>query len=99
MSCSYCVKGYVGTGKDRESCKHCMTPKRFIISVEKVIKDLKDSQPEKSKGLQEVIDNLPEYPVMAVMVAEENGLNGKTIDIIKSIFDVKPFMDVSYQKK
>ena len=74
-----------------------MTPKRFISSLDKAIRKAGlDEKKKKEAGLKAVRLNLPDYPVLAVMEAEAAKLNKKFIEMLYETFDVKPFMDVSY---
>ena len=97
MNCAFCVNGIVGIGADAKPCKYCMTPKRFISSLDKAIrKAVLDEKKKKEAGLKAVRQNLPDYPVLAVMEAEAAELNKKFIEMLYQTFDIKPFMDVSY---
>lgn len=66
MNCAFCVNGIVGIGADAKPCKYCMTPKRFISSLDKAIrKAVLDEKKKKEAGLKAVRQNLPDYPVFA----------------------------------
>ena len=74
-----------------------MTPKRFISSLDKAIRKAGlDEKKKKEAGLKAVRLNLPDYPVLAAMEADAAGLNKKFIEMLYQTFDIKPFMDVSY---
>jgi len=96
MSCPHC---HNGVGADAETCKHCITAKGFMSSLDKAI-ELADKKDNKIKAneLRLVRANLPEYPVMAVMEAEAVEMSAKFIEMIEQAFDVKPFMDANYKK-
>ena len=97
MNCPFCINGIVGIGPDAKPCKQCMTPKRFISSLDKAIRKAGlDENKVKEVGLKAVRLNLPDYPVFAVMEAEAANLNKKFIEMLYQTFDIKPFMDVSY---
>tara|TARA_R110002020_G_scaffold441486_1_gene652292 strand:+ start:339 stop:659 length:321 start_codon:yes stop_codon:yes gene_type:complete len=97
MNCPFCVNGIVGIGPDAKPCKNCMTPKRFISSLDKAIRKASlDKKKKKEDGLRAVRLNLPDYPVLAAMEAEASKLNKKFIEMLYQTFDIKPFMDVSY---
>ena len=94
--CSHCVGGYVRDGSIYYPCNHCMSPERFLKTLEKAIKDCSD--PGKKIVLRRIKANLPEYPVMALLEAENyEGLNKEFVKMLKSAFDIKPFMDVKYR--
>tara|TARA_Y100000310_G_scaffold129338_1_gene128481 strand:- start:67 stop:384 length:318 start_codon:yes stop_codon:yes gene_type:complete len=97
MNCPFCVNGIIGIGPDAKPCKNCMTPKRFISSLDKAIRKAGlDEKKKKEAGLKAVRLNLPDYPVLAAMEADAAGLNKKFIEMLYQTFDIKPFMDVSY---
>ena len=53
----------------------------------------------KKSVLLKIKKNLPDYPVMACLEAEAYGQFGKEfVEMIKSAYDVKTFMDVKYRE-
>tara|TARA_R100001509_G_scaffold158419_1_gene123581 strand:+ start:319 stop:627 length:309 start_codon:yes stop_codon:yes gene_type:complete len=94
--CKYCEEGYVKKNGVYTPCKHCITPDRFQVTLEKAIANCADSM--KKKALIKIKENLPEYPVVALMEAEHYGKFSKEfISTLKQAYDIKPFMDVVYK--
>ena len=52
----------------------------------------------KKRALVRIKYNLPDYPVVALMEAEDYGKFSKDfVDMLKNAYDIKPFMDVEYK--
>tara|TARA_B100000959_G_scaffold276999_1_gene332699 strand:+ start:356 stop:658 length:303 start_codon:yes stop_codon:yes gene_type:complete len=95
--CKYCEAGYVKKSGIYKPCQHCITPERFQKTLEVAIGNCKDSI--KKKALSRIQENLPDYPVVALMEANFYGEFGADfIKMLKTAFDVRPFMDVEYRK-
>lgn len=95
--CTRCEGGYVKKNGILTPCNHCITPDRFEITVEKAIKSCTHDA-ERKRVLLEIKNNLPEYPIMALMEAEHYGEFSKDfMSMLKRAYDIKPFMDVKYK--
>jgi len=95
--CKYCEEGYVKKNGVYTPCKHCITPERFEKTLNTAIANC-GSDFLKKKILLRIKQNLPDYPVMALMEAEHYGKFSKDfIRMLKEAYDVKPFMDVIYK--
>ena len=95
--CTHCEEGYVKKNGVYVPCKHCITPERFEKTLQKAI-DSCSVDVLKKKVLIRIKNNLPDYPVMALMEAENYGkLSKEFISMLKSAYDIKPFMDVNYK--
>ena len=58
--------------------------------------------PTKKSALKRIKNNLPDYPVMAMMEAESVSGKGAVLSedfirMLRDAFDIKPFMDVKYR--
>ena len=96
--CKHCYDGYVKKNGIYTPCKHCITPERFEKTLEKAIESCGADYLRK-KTLLNIKYNLPDYPIMALLEAEHYGQFSKDfIRMLKSAYDIKPFMDVKYKK-
>ena len=95
--CEYCEGGYVKHQGVFVPCQFCITPERFENTLETAIKSCKGNSLKK-KVLNIIKNNLPEYPVMALLEAENYGkFSGDFVTMLKSAYDIRPFMDVCYK--
>jgi hypothetical protein len=96
--CKYCEDGYVKKNGVYTPCQHCITPERFEKTLDKAIASCGPDYFRK-KTLSNIKDNLPDYPIMALLEAEHYGQFSKDfMRMLKSAYDIKPFMDVKYKK-
>jgi len=78
-------------------CKHCITPERFEATLNKAINNCGPDS-ERKRTLLRVKENLPDYAIMAVLEAENYGKFSKEfVNMLRSAYDLKPFMDVNYR--
>ena len=95
--CKYCESGWVKKNGVYTPYKHCITPDRFEQTLKKAINNC-GVDIVKKKVLLNIVQNLPDYPVVALMEAEEYGQFSKDfINMLKEAYDIKPFMDVKYK--
>jgi len=95
--CKHCESGYVKKNGVYTPCKYCITPERFEKTLHTAIANC-DDDIIKKKTLRRIRDNLPEYPIVALMEAEHYGkFSPDFISMLKEAYDVKPFMDVTYK--
>tara|TARA_Y100001938_G_C8067870_1_gene421348 strand:- start:1209 stop:1514 length:306 start_codon:yes stop_codon:yes gene_type:complete len=95
--CKHCEEGYVKKHGVYTPCKHCITPERFEKTLEKAIAGC-GSDFLKKKVLLCIKDNLPSYPIMALMEAENYGQFSKDfITMLAQAYDVRQFKDVEYK--
>ena len=95
--CDYCHEGYTQKNGIYIPCKHCITPARFSKTLDTAIANCQDSI--KRRVLIRIKRNLPDYPVMALLEAESYiDLSGEFVKMLRSAFDIKPFMDVKYKE-
>lgn len=96
--CKYCQQGYVRENGVYTPCKYCITPERFEKTLNTAIGSCGDDLLRK-KTLIRIKNNLPSFPVMAVMEAESYGKFTKDfLHMLREAYDVKPFMDVKYKE-
>ena len=95
--CVHCQDGYVRKNGVYVPCKHCITPDRFQRTIETAIKNCgKDVL--KRRALMRIKENLPDYPVMALMEAEVyEDFSESFIKMLKEAYDIRPFKDVKYK--
>ena len=95
--CKHCQDGYVKKNGVYTPCNHCITPERFERTLEKAIVNC-GPDIERQKTLSRIKNNLPDYPVMALLEAENYGqFSSSFVKMLKEAYDVKPFMDVKYR--
>ncbi len=95
--CKYCEEGYVKKNGVYTPCKHCMTPERFEKTLNTAIANC-GGDLLKQKALIRVKENLPEYPVMAILEAEHYGKFTKEfMSMLRLAYDIKPFVDANYK--
>ena len=95
--CAHCQDGYVRKNGVYVPCKHCITPERFQRTMETAIKNC-GNDVLKRRTLIRIKENLPEYPVMALMEAENYGkFSEKFITMLSQAYDIRPFKDVNYK--
>jgi hypothetical protein len=97
--CKHCTEGYVKKNGVYTPCKHCITPDRFKKTIEQAIKNCDLTSDYERKGaLTRIKENLPSFPVVAMMEAEQYGKFSKEfIKMLRDAYDIKPFMDVKYK--
>jgi len=96
--CKYCEEGYVKKNGVYTPCQHCITPERFEKTLDKAIAACGPDYLRK-KTLLSIKGNLPDYPVMAYLEAENYGqFTSSFVDMMKEAYDIKPFMDVKYKE-
>ena len=80
-------------------CKHCMTPERFQKTIDTAIKNCNVvSDGKRKQALITVKNNLPDYPVMALLEAEHyGGFTTDFIEMLRDAYHIKPFKDVNYK--
>ncbi len=97
-SCSHCHNGYIRKNGVYVPCKHCITPERFEKTLNTAIANCGDDIIKK-KTLRRIKNNLPDFPVMAMMEAENYGeFNKEFVEMLREAYDIKPFMDVKYKE-
>ena len=95
--CKHCEEGYVKKNGVYSPCKHCITPQRFEKTLRTAIANC-DNDIIKQKALRRIKENLPDYPVVALMEADNYGKFNKSFtSMLKEAYDIKPFMDVTYR--
>lgn len=95
--CTYCHDGYIKKGGVYTPCNHCISPERFEKTLTVAINNC-GSDMLKKRALVRIKYNLPDYPVVALMEAEDYGKFSKDfVDMLKNAYDIKPFMDVKYK--
>lgn len=96
--CKHCTDGYRSQNGIYLPCKYCITPSRFEKTLETAIANCGDDV-ERKKTLIRINNNLPEYPVMALLEAESYGKFSKDfIFMLKEAYEIRSFMDVKYKK-
>tara|TARA_Y100001938_G_C8001798_1_gene385121 strand:+ start:462 stop:692 length:231 start_codon:yes stop_codon:yes gene_type:complete len=74
-----------------------MTPERFEKTLNTAIANC-GGDLLKQKALIRVKENLPEYPVMAILEAEHYGKFTKEfMSMLRLAYDIKPFVDANYK--
>ena len=97
--CDKCEDGYVRKNGVLIPCKSCITPERFEKTLKTAIANC-GSDYIKKKTLIRIQENLPEYPIMALMEAEFYGSFSETfVSMLKEAYDIRPFMDVKYKNQ
>lgn len=91
--CNICKD--TGVVKDKTTNKYrlckCCSREKFLKAFEKSISRYRhNDDDETADGLQAVLDNLPEYPVVALMEARDRQLGQTIIDILETEFAVLP---------
>ena len=99
QKCQHCTEGYVKTNGIYTPCRHCITPERFQKTIEQAIKNCDLTTDYERKGaLTRVKENLPDYPVMAVLEAEHyGGFSKDFMQMLKEAYGINPFKDVKYK--
>lgn len=93
MSCSHCGgSGSYQDGKKIMMCPYCVTEEEII----KILKSKRDdlvNRGDKISGYnyQAIINLLPKFSVLAVMEAEFRKLPKTLVDLVRKVYDVKPF--------
>ena len=92
MKCPYCNdKGYIQRGDTTVACS-CVDGSKIIKGMRSAIRDFeKCGKHESAQNLVAVLMFLPDYPVVAVMEAEAQGLHEDFILMIRDAFHIKPF--------
>jgi len=98
--CKQCENGYVMKNGLYLPCKNCITPERFKKTLDIAIKNCKvPKDSRKKRALMRIQENLPDYPVVALMEAEfYGGLGAEFITMLQKAFNIRPFKDVEYKK-
>lgn len=96
--CKHCTDGYKTENGLCLPCKYCITPARFEKTLETAIANCgKDAI--KRKTLIRIKNNLPDYPVMALLEAEGYAkFSSEFIFMLKEAYEIRSFMDVTYKK-
>ena len=95
--CKYCEEGYVKKNGVYTPCKHCITPERFEKTLNTAIANC-GTDVFRKRTLIRIKENLPDYPVVALLEAEHYGQFSKDfVSMLKEAYDIKPFMDVNYK--
>jgi hypothetical protein len=95
--CVHCKDGYMKKNGILVPCKYCITPERFEATLEKALKNCGPDS-ERKRVLRRVQSNLPNYPIMAVLEAENYGkFSIEFVSMLRNAYDLKPFMDVKYR--
>jgi hypothetical protein len=97
--CEYCQDGYVKKNGVLRPCQHCITPDRFQTTIETAIKNcVIAGDGQRKHALKEIANNLPDYPIMALLEAEHyGGFTKDFIEMMKDAYQIKPFKDVDYK--
>ena len=96
--CRHCQEGYIRTNGVYLPCRECITPQRFEKTLATAINNC-ENDTLKRKALIRIKENLPEYPVMALLEAEAyEKFSKEFVDMLKAAYDIKAFMDVMYKK-
>ena len=97
--CKHCHEGYIKKNGIFTPCSYCITPDRFKITIERAIKNCDVTNDYEKKGaLTRVKENLPDYPVMALLEAEHyGGFKKEFIQMLKDAYDIRTFKDVKYK--
>ena len=96
--CTHCQSGYVKKNGVYVPCKHCITPERFEKTLNTAIANC-GNDVLKQKTLVRIKENLPSFPVMAMLEAESYGKFSKEfMEMLRESYDIKPFMDVKYKE-
>jgi len=100
QECLYCENtGEVSRGGKKVKCRYCSDPEKFLKDFDRAIKIAEGKDGDTGKKLRSVREFLPDSAVMAVAEAQALGLRKELIQSIARVYDVRPFMDVSYKKK
>lgn len=96
--CEHCNNTkFVKQGKKSVPCTHCMNEERLMNSIRRAIEDSRrEGKTVLASHLTLVLSYLPDYPVIAMLEAEEMHLNSSLIMMIQDAFDVRPLGDVTY---
>jgi hypothetical protein len=99
MKCEHCNnRQFIPQGKKMIPCPYCVTEERLMASLKRAVADAKkDKKWDFANKIEIILSYLPEYPVMAILEAEEMGLNENLILMIRDSFNVRPFMDAEYK--
>jgi hypothetical protein len=91
--CPHCQdKGMILTNTSVVVCNHCLQPDEVLEALHITIKKaVADSKFEFAFNLQAILAFLPEYPVIAVMEAEERNMDHFLTDTLRKTFQVMPF--------
>lgn len=79
-------------------CPYCMNPTKLETSIDRAIKDCGKKDKKLGEKLKIVRSFLPDYPIIAMLEAENLELNQNLILLIRDTYGILPFGDVKYKE-